>query len=104
MDEDVELTSKQPPVTTHQCAFQIYPEEEIFKEVMLDDESRVIPEYTFKASTHFSSKPSGSKSIYDFRSSSSTTPGGGSNSKHQEDDATTKPSPSTQHLSHKSPP
>ncbi|XP_023739640.1 uncharacterized protein LOC111887699 [Lactuca sativa] len=102
-DADVELNSEQPPVTIHQSAFQVDLEEEISEEVLLDEEVGVIPEYTFMASAHFSSKPSRSKSSYDFGSSSSTTPDGDSNSKHQEDDATTKPGSSTHPHSPKSP-
>ena len=80
-DADAELTSEQPTVTTYQGDFQIDPEEEISEEVMLEDEAKIIPEYNFISSTHFVSKPSTSKSAYDFGSSSSTTPDGGSKSK-----------------------
>lgn len=70
---------------------------------MLNDEGKTVPDTNFMSSVHFQSKPSSSKSAFDFGSSSSTTPDGGSNSniKVHEDYATTQPGPSTNPSFHK---
>lgn len=62
---------------------------------MLEDEEKIILEYNFMTLAYFVSKPSTSKSSYDFGSSYSTTLDNGSKTKHQEDDVATNPGPST---------
>ena len=94
-DADRELASKQPPITTHTDIFQTDPDEELSKEIMFTDEGKSVPDPHFMASIHFQSKPSTSKSAFDFRSSSLSTPHGGFNSNLHEDDFATKPGPST---------
>ena len=62
---------------------------------MLTDEGKSVPDPNLMSSIHLQSKPSTSKSAFDFGSSYSTTPDGGSSSKVHEDDATTKHGSST---------
>ena len=102
-DVDQELALEQPPITTHTNVFQTDPDEELSEEDMLSDEVKSVPDTHFMSSVRLQSKPSTSKSAFDFRSSSSTTTDGELNSKMHEDDVETKPGTSTNTSSRQAP-
>lgn len=105
-DVDNELASEQPLVNPQNNFIQTNLDEELSKEIMLIDEGKTVPDPNFMSSVRFQSKPSSSKTAFDFGSSSSTTPNDESNSniKLHEDDATTQPSPSINPSSHQAKP
>lgn len=73
---------------------------------MLTNEGKTVLDPKFMSSDWFQSKPSSSKTAFDFGTSSSTTPNDdlNSNIKKHEDDATTQPGPSTNPSSHQEKP
>lgn len=104
-DVDNELASKQSLVNPHNNLIQTDTNEELSVEVMLIDDGNTISDTQFMSSAKFLSRPSSSKSAFDFRSSSSTPDGDdNSNIKMKEDDAATHPGPSTNPTSHKEKP
>ncbi|XP_023753322.1 uncharacterized protein LOC111901670 [Lactuca sativa] len=98
------LTSTQPPITAHQSAFHIDPEEEIFEEVMLEDDATKILDAHLMTSIHYQSKASVSKAAFDFGTSSTSTLDDGSNCHHQEDNDAIKPGPFPTSDTHQPPP